>query len=147
MTHSELLVEQKTLWQILCTIKPHLSFPHGKLGQHGKRLALGLILMPPMYSELLAEVAALRERGVFIGVVSQEEYEQKLAELHEFEVLPTEFIGHDTGRRRYWVKCLTCDILVHPATTGPESRKKWHLEDPQRSAWWNQKEAPPVQPL
>lgn len=48
---------------------------------------------------------------------------------HTFRVVATEHVGCDTGRRRYRVECLTCEIVVHGATTGPLYQARYHLRD------------------
>jgi hypothetical protein len=48
---------------------------------------------------------------------------------HTFRVVATEHVGCDTGRRRYRVECLTCEIIVHEATTGPLYQARGHLRD------------------
>ena len=45
----------------------------------------------------------------------------------QFQVSPTNKFGCDTHRRRYRVTCLTCDTIVHEATTGSTSRIEMHL--------------------
>lgn len=47
---------------------------------------------------------------------------------HEIEVTPTSLRGVDSGRVRYRVVCLTCQVLVHPATTGPDHMARAHRE-------------------
>jgi hypothetical protein len=37
--------------------------------------------------------------------------------------------GLHTGRRRYAVKCLTCNEVLHEGTTGPADRINQHLRD------------------
>lgn len=37
--------------------------------------------------------------------------------------------GFNTGRQRYRVRCVTCDVVIHPATTGPVIRVNQHLRD------------------
>jgi hypothetical protein len=48
---------------------------------------------------------------------------------HTFRVVATEHVGCDTGRRRYRLECLTCEIVVHEATTGPLWMARSHLRD------------------
>ena len=52
---------------------------------------------------------------------------------HLCVVKATKEIGCDTGRRRYRVVCRTCQVIVHPATTGPqeqiEAHVRWVAED------------------
>jgi len=48
---------------------------------------------------------------------------------HAFRVVATRHVGCDTGRRRYRVECLTCSVVVHDATTGPEHMTRRHLRD------------------
>ena len=48
---------------------------------------------------------------------------------HLFVVTATEALGCDTGRRRYRVICRSCDVVVHPATTGPRQNMKFHLRE------------------
>jgi hypothetical protein len=48
---------------------------------------------------------------------------------HTFRVVATEHVGCDTGRRRYRVECLTCEVVVHEATTGPLHQARRHLRD------------------
>lgn len=38
---------------------------------------------------------------------------------HTFRITATDRLGCDTGRRRYAVVCVTCNEVVHEATTGP----------------------------
>jgi len=47
----------------------------------------------------------------------------------KFEVKPTEHRGCDTGRVRYFVKCLTCNEVLHEATTGPRPNIEGHMEE------------------
>lgn len=46
-----------------------------------------------------------------------------------FRVEPTGKVGVDTGRDRTLVRCLSCNFIVHPATTGPASRVHQHWEE------------------
>lgn len=46
-----------------------------------------------------------------------------------YEVAPTKEIGLNTGRIRYFVKCLTCDVVLHEATTGTSQRIAHHEHD------------------
>jgi hypothetical protein len=48
---------------------------------------------------------------------------------HTFRVEATAHVGCDTGRRRYRLECLTCEIVVHEMTTGPLSAIQSHLRD------------------
>jgi len=48
---------------------------------------------------------------------------------HTFRVVATEHVGCDTGRRRYRLECLTCEIIVHEMTTGPLWMARSHLRD------------------
>jgi hypothetical protein len=48
---------------------------------------------------------------------------------HTFRIVATEHVGCDSGRRRYRVECLTCEIQVHGATTGPLQQARYHLRD------------------
>jgi hypothetical protein len=45
------------------------------------------------------------------------------------QVTPTNKIGCDTGRTRYWVECLTCNEILHEATTGPKYYIEKHLSE------------------
>lgn len=47
---------------------------------------------------------------------------------HRFKVKPTELVGCDTFRRRYWVECLTCNEVLHEATTSATILVKQHIE-------------------
>lgn len=53
---------------------------------------------------------------------------------HTLHVTATRHDGVHTGRRRYSVECLSCRILVHPATTGPQQNIDYHLRHP-TEAW------------
>ena len=53
---------------------------------------------------------------------------------HVMHVTATRHDGFHTGRRRYSVECLTCKLVVHPATTGPQHRIDQHLRNP-TEAW------------
>lgn len=44
-------------------------------------------------------------------------------------VVPTHLSGVHTGRRRYEVDCLTCGVVVHPATTGASGWCCLHVFD------------------
>ena len=48
---------------------------------------------------------------------------------HTFRIEATKYVGCDSGRRRYRVECLTCEIQVHGATTGPLQQARYHLRD------------------
>ena len=48
---------------------------------------------------------------------------------HHLRVTATRELGCDTGRRRYRVECLTCDEIVHAATTGVHWNMKYHVRD------------------
>jgi hypothetical protein len=46
---------------------------------------------------------------------------------HHQRVTATGQVGCDTGRRRYRVECLTCDEVVHEATTGAHENMRRHV--------------------
>lgn len=46
----------------------------------------------------------------------------------KYEVTGTNLYGCDTGRRRFLVKCLDCNEVLHIATTGPNCYIKDHDE-------------------
>lgn len=48
---------------------------------------------------------------------------------HVFRIVATRELGCDTGRRRYRVECLTCEALVHEATTSPSCQIESHFRD------------------
>lgn len=48
---------------------------------------------------------------------------------HTFRVTATGQTGCDTGRRRYRVECLTCQVEVHESTTGPMQQIGYHLRN------------------
>lgn len=48
---------------------------------------------------------------------------------HEFKVTPTNAIGIHSGRRRHRVECVTCQAVVHEATTGPSQMIERHLRE------------------
>lgn len=48
---------------------------------------------------------------------------------HRFRVTPTSETGIHTGRTRYHVKCLTCEELIHEATTGPRPMCEQHVKE------------------
>jgi hypothetical protein len=50
---------------------------------------------------------------------------------HTFHVTATRETGFHTGRRRYTVECVSCKVLVHPATTGPKHNIQYHLRHPE----------------
>lgn len=45
----------------------------------------------------------------------------------EFRVTMTEHVGLDTGRHRFRVECLTCNTLIHKATTSASIRVGEHM--------------------
>lgn len=47
---------------------------------------------------------------------------------HTFLVSPTGDCGFDTGRKRYLVKCLSCNKVLHENTTGPGCLIREHLD-------------------
>jgi len=49
---------------------------------------------------------------------------------HAMRITATDHTVLHSGRRRYVVECVTCGILVHPATTGPRSNVDYHLRNP-----------------
>lgn len=44
-------------------------------------------------------------------------------------VAPTGEIGCNTARRRYLVVCVSCGLVLHPATTGPAHYLDAHLDE------------------
>ena len=48
---------------------------------------------------------------------------------HLFVITATKELGCATGRRRYRVVCRSCDVVVHPATTGPQQNMEFHLRE------------------
>lgn len=52
---------------------------------------------------------------------------------HTFRIRATSELGCDTGRRRYRVECVTCSVLVHEATTGPQCMAEYHVREVERS--------------
>jgi hypothetical protein len=48
---------------------------------------------------------------------------------HLFVITAMKGLGCDTGRRRYRVICRSCDVVVHPATTGPRQNMRSHLRE------------------
>ena len=50
---------------------------------------------------------------------------------HTFRITVTPQLGRNTGRRRYRVECVTCNAVVHEATTGP----RWNVGFHVREAW------------
>lgn len=46
-----------------------------------------------------------------------------------FRVKPTDHYGSDSGRRRMYIACLTCQIVIHPGTTGASEHVRSHLHD------------------
>lgn len=46
---------------------------------------------------------------------------------HTFVVTPIGEFGVHTGRPRYRVRCATCGVVVHEATTGVEQNVELHL--------------------
>lgn len=55
-------------------------------------------------------------------------------ETHAFRVTPTNDEGIHTGRRRYKVECISCNKLLHEATTGALERIEQHLREVERNA-------------
>lgn len=51
----------------------------------------------------------------------------------EFRVTPTLEVGFHTGRRRYKVECVTCEVMLHEATTGPSERIEQHMRELERA--------------
>lgn len=45
----------------------------------------------------------------------------------EIEVTPTAKTGLHSGRTRFHVLCVTCNEVIHEATTGPSSMTESHL--------------------
>jgi F420-dependent methylenetetrahydromethanopterin dehydrogenase len=48
---------------------------------------------------------------------------------HKMVILATGEYGSDSGRPRYLVACLICDVIVHVATTGPAIRVREHMDE------------------
>lgn len=48
---------------------------------------------------------------------------------HHLRVTATRELGCDTGRRRYRVECLTCNEVVHEATTGAHWNMGFHIRE------------------
>jgi hypothetical protein len=46
-----------------------------------------------------------------------------------YEVTDTGLTGVDSGRKRFSVRCVDCDRILHSATTGPNSHIKSHEEE------------------
>lgn len=44
-------------------------------------------------------------------------------------VKPTKEVGIDSGRTRYHVRCLACDVILHEATTGTSTRIVTHAKE------------------
>ena len=44
-------------------------------------------------------------------------------------VAPTSHMGINTMRRRFLVRCLTCQVTIHEATTGATPRCESHLRE------------------
>ena len=57
------------------------------------------------------------------------EFRDFMLDGHQLRVTATSEVGCDSGRRRYRVECLTCNEVVHEATTGPRERLAFHLRD------------------
>jgi hypothetical protein len=51
---------------------------------------------------------------------------------HTFKITATDQLGCDTGRRRYRVDCVTCNEVVHEATTGPRWNVGFHVREAHR---------------
>lgn len=47
---------------------------------------------------------------------------------HTIAIVPHRERATMTGRRRYFVECVTCDRVLHEATTGPYCRVEQHLD-------------------
>ena len=48
---------------------------------------------------------------------------------HRMRVAPCSALAPNTLRTRFHVECLSCDVLVHHATTGASRRVKDHLRE------------------
>lgn len=59
-------------------------------------------------------------------------------------VAPTNEVGISTGRTRYRVECLTCDTIVHSATTGPGRLLDHHLDDAHKPASAAERKSEPL---
>lgn len=53
----------------------------------------------------------------------------------KFEVKRTEHVAVHSGRTRYFVRCVTCDEILHEATTGPRPNIENHMEGHGWKAW------------
>lgn len=51
---------------------------------------------------------------------------------HRFLVMITNEEGFHTGRARYLVACITCEKLLHEATTGPIENIDRHIRELER---------------
>lgn len=49
---------------------------------------------------------------------------------HAFKITATAEVGTQSGRRRYRVECITCDMIVHPGSTSAQSQMDYHLRYP-----------------
>lgn len=50
---------------------------------------------------------------------------------HTIRITPTSQRGFHSGRRLHRIECLTCEFLLHPATTGPLEHVDRHLRHPE----------------
>ena len=83
----------------------------------------------------------MKTLGQILGTSSRSIFEDDMPDLregetrdfvlddHHLRVTATRHLGVDTGRRRYRVECLTCNEVVHVATTGAHWNMKFHVKD------------------
>lgn len=80
----------------------------------------------------LGQVLGTSNRDVFEDDVSglrRGESRDFAIDGHHFRVTATADLGCDTGRRRYRVECLSCQEVVHEATTGAHWNMGYHVRD------------------
>jgi hypothetical protein len=82
----------------------------------------------------------MKTLGQVLGTSSRGPYDDDVPELregqscdyaiegHHLRVTATSALGCDSGRRRYRVECLTCDEVVHEATTGAHWNMRHHVK-------------------
>src|SRR5262245_46962030 len=87
-----------------------------------------------------SSAALMKTLGQILGTSSKSVFDDDVPDLrvgesrdyavdgHHLRVTATGELGCDSGRRRYRVECLTCDEVVHEATTGAHWNMRHHAE-------------------
>ena len=86
----------------------------------------------------------MKTLGQILGTSNRDVFEDDIAGLspgesrdfaidgHHLRVTATRELGCDTGRRRYRVECLSCQEVVHEATTGAHCNMGYHVREAER---------------